>query len=92
MITKRGICPECGEERQLTKAGVMRDHRGDIWVGGWRQQCDGVGKPPSALAADPIAAAESRGRTSGYEEEPKTPEHVRRPRWMIEETYADVHL
>lgn len=61
MTAQRGICPVCGEERQITKAGGMRDHRGDMWVGGWRQQCGGIGQPPKAVVADPVAAAEERG-------------------------------
>lgn len=59
--TRRGICSVCGGEFAVTMLGGMRDHRGDISVGGWRQTCEGVGKPPTGAAPDPIAEAEARG-------------------------------
>lgn len=43
---KRGTCPVCAGTFNLTKSGGMRYHNGDVWVGGWRQVCDGVGQPP----------------------------------------------
>ncbi|HEX6968921.1 MAG TPA: hypothetical protein VF174_08965 [Micromonosporaceae bacterium] len=43
---KRGRCAECDRSITLTKAGVMRDHVGDVWISGYRQQCKGVGQPP----------------------------------------------
>lgn len=58
---KRGICPVCRAEFDVTKAGGMRDHRGDVSVGGWRQTCEGVGQPPAGAAPDPLAEAERRG-------------------------------
>lgn len=61
MTAERGVCPVCGEERQVTKAGGMRDHRGDMYVGGWRQQCEGVGQPPKSVVADPLVAAKAAG-------------------------------
>lgn len=48
----RGQCPVCGENFALTKAGVMRHHNGDVYVGGWRQVCEGVGKPPVGEVSD----------------------------------------
>lgn len=48
---KRGRCAECDRSITLTKAGVMRDHVGDIWISGYRQQCKGVGQPPSEVLA-----------------------------------------
>lgn len=56
---RRGICPVCDEEWAVTKAGVMRDHRGDMWVGGRRQTCAGVGQPFRPVAADRSAESES---------------------------------
>lgn len=59
----RGTCPVCKQERQLTKAGVMRYHRAkrtDRWYAAL--DCEGVGQPPTAIADDQIAAAEARGR------------------------------
>lgn len=47
----RGDCPTCGREMNLTKRGVLRYHSGDIWIGGHRQMCKGVGSAPNAEAA-----------------------------------------
>ncbi len=47
----RGECAVCGEVRNLTKAGTLRFHSGDIWIAGHRQTCHGTGEPPKA---DPI--------------------------------------
>lgn len=80
----RGICPVCGEERQLTKAGVMRYHktpRLDRWYAGF--DCDGIGQPPKSVVADPVAAAEERGyaraitdlRTRADEERVENPDN-----------------
>lgn len=58
----RGICPECGQERQLTKSGHMRYHRGRPTERWYRAaDCDGVGMLPRSVIADPVAAAEARG-------------------------------
>lgn len=65
---KRGICPVCGQERDLTNAGVMRMHLGADATHIWRDNCAGVGCPPSSIVVDPVAAAESRGRAAGYAE------------------------
>lgn len=42
----RGRCGECDRSISLTKAGVLRHHNGDIYKGGWRQVCAGVGTQP----------------------------------------------
>ncbi len=41
-----GECAVCGEVRNLTKAGALRVHSGDIWIAGHRQICLGSGEPP----------------------------------------------
>lgn len=46
----RGTCPVCRGTFQVTRAGVMRHHNGDVVVrGGWRQVCEGVGVKPAML-------------------------------------------
>jgi hypothetical protein len=52
----RGQCPECGGEFNLTKAGTMRHHNGDIFVNGWRQVCEGVGKTPKTVVASDVGS------------------------------------
>ncbi len=49
---RRGICPVCSEERSVTAAGNVREHSGDIWVGGYRQVCLGSGQPPLSYLVD----------------------------------------
>lgn len=50
-VKPRGICPGCGrDDVTLTKAGTMRQHSGDVFVGRWRQTCEGTGKPPKGGA------------------------------------------
>lgn len=44
----RGKCPTCEGTFQLKKDGTLRWHAGDVYVGGWRQMCDGVGRKPVA--------------------------------------------
>ena len=43
----RRTCPVCGDRFMVTKAGKMRHHNGDQYVGGWRTQCEGTGQLPS---------------------------------------------
>lgn len=44
-------CPVCERtDVTLTKAGRMRSHSGDIWIGGFRQICKGVGELPRHAA------------------------------------------
>lgn len=58
----RGVCPVCGQERQLTKIGVMRHHKTPAKDRWWATlTCTGSGKHPRSVAADPITAAEERG-------------------------------
>lgn len=47
--TDYGCCPVCGGRFVVTKKGVMRWHLGGLYVGRWRQMCEGVGKPPKEL-------------------------------------------
>lgn len=47
---RRGECATCGRVMQLTKDGLLRHHNGDVWDGGWRQVCDGTGKPPAVTS------------------------------------------
>lgn len=42
----RAACPVCGDEFSLTKKGVLRHHLGGVWIGRFREVCDGVGQPP----------------------------------------------
>lgn len=76
MSGQRGICPGCGEERQLTKAGVMRLHLGGGPGEYWRDNCEGSGQPPKALAEDPIAAAEARGYQRAIDALREYAEHI----------------
>lgn len=43
----RGVCGVCRGSFGLTKAGVLRQHNGDFYVGPWRQVCEGVGERPA---------------------------------------------
>jgi hypothetical protein len=65
---RRGICPVCGQDRQLTKAGGMRMHLGGVVGELWRPNCDGVGMLPKSVVADPVAAALDLGRAAGWRE------------------------
>lgn len=59
MTTKRrGICPVCDREFDVTKAGVMRMHGA---VTKYLMNCAGVGQPPAHAFPDPLVAAEERG-------------------------------
>ena len=49
----RRTCPVCGERFTVTKAGKMRSHSGDVYQGGWRQQCEGTGQLPSEAVTYP---------------------------------------
>lgn len=44
----RADCGTCGRFMTVTKAGRLRHHNGDFYVGGWRQVCAGSGEPPQA--------------------------------------------
>src|SRR6478672_2064710 len=76
IATKRGICPCCDREYALTAKGLMRYHWSPLELrrsqgssarrGSWDYDCPGVGCLPKSTVQDPIAAAESRGRTAGY--------------------------
>lgn len=47
--TELGTCPVCERsDVTVTRKGKMRHHKGDLWVGGWRQMCTGTGQPPKA--------------------------------------------
>ncbi|NUQ98290.1 MAG: hypothetical protein HOY79_17660 [Streptomyces sp.] len=51
-------CPACGRtDVTLTKTGRMRSHSGDIWIGGFRQICKGVGELPKLAAPQQPAKA-----------------------------------
>jgi hypothetical protein len=39
-------CPVCGQQRMVKLDGTMRQHRGDICIGGIQQPCTGAGLPP----------------------------------------------
>lgn len=61
---RRGICPVCDREYAVVgAAGVMRGHWAPLSLReSGTYSCKGVGQPPHQLVADPIAAAEERGR------------------------------
>lgn len=57
MTTKRrGICPVCDREYDVTTVGVMRMHQSAT-----EANCPGSGRPPAHAFPDPLAAAEERG-------------------------------
>lgn len=45
---QRAPCPTCGEMRAVTPSGTMWWHKSDIWKGGYRQECAGVGQTPKS--------------------------------------------
>ena len=42
-----GRCGQCGRFVALAKSGAVRQHNGDICVGGFRQVCSGTGQLPA---------------------------------------------
>jgi len=58
---RRGRCPECPGTFALTRGGLLRYHLGTKYDGMWRQMCDGAGRAPAEVVADPVVAAEARG-------------------------------
>lgn len=60
---RRGVCPECQEERSVTAAGKVRQHYPRVKPYGFRSntECPGTGQPPASFVENPIAVAEARG-------------------------------
>lgn len=48
-VPLRGTCPVCGGVFRITRMGVMHHHNGDVYQGGWRQVCAGVGQVPATV-------------------------------------------
>lgn len=92
MASDRGICPVCGGEFLVTKAGTMRFHSNQNLRRDWYRapMCQGYGQPPAGAVEDPIPAAEERGRLRGWAEAVAAlRDGTRRVAWLTEHKIWD---
>ncbi len=51
-LPARGWCPVCSRRIALRRDGTLRHHLGDMYSGGWREICAGVGRTPEEETRD----------------------------------------